>query len=479
MSFTSLNFLLFFPIMAAAFYVTPARFRWITLLVASYFFYINIKPVFALLMAGITLSTFLFTSLISTTENETRKRNYMRLNIVIILLPLVFYKYFGSINDAMFSIMDSLHLHWPLPEIRLILPIGISFYTFMAIGYTVDVFNEEVEAEKNPGILALFISFFPLVLSGPIERARNMLPQFKAPGNFNYNMVVGGLKLMLWGYFMKLVLADRVGIYVDAVFNNIDQHSGTTLLLAALMYPIQLYGDLGGYSLIAIGCARVMGIIVIPNFNRPFFATSFSEFWRRWHMSLISWLTDYVYTPLSFGLRKYKLWGIVIALNITFFISGLWHGSTLPFVAWGVLNGILLSVETFTNKYKKAFVAKHNLASRWWYILFSCLVTFLLFTSTLLIGGAADSISQGMHVIGKIFTDPPQLPYKDGVTMLYSFIAFLILFTKEFFEEFYPNRFHLFENKNMAIRWLSYYSVIFILIYFGVFGGGRFIYYQF
>jgi len=479
MVFTSLNFLIFFPIVTVLYFITPKKYRWITLLVSSYFFYINVKPVYVLLVSSITLSTYFFARLIDNTNIESKKKSYMVVNIVLILVPLFFFKYFSVINNGILTLLETHNLRWPLPEIKFILPIGISFYTFMAIGYTIDVYNEEIKSEKNIGILALFVSFFPVILSGPIERAKNMLPQFNAPRNFDYSMVVQGIKLMLWGYFMKLVLADRVGIYIDAVFNNIEQHSGITLLLATLLNPIRVYGDLGGYSLIAIGCANIMGINVIPNFNRPFFAISMSEFWRRWHMSLITWLTDYIYTPLSFSLRKLRIWGIVIALMLTFFISGVWHGAALTFVIWGIFQGVLLSIEALINYYKKIFGIKNNLNLKWWFILIGCVCTYLLFAFSLLIGGALDSISQAFYAFKKIFTDTPHLPYKDGVTMLYSFIAFCILFMKDFRDEFYPTGFHLFENKRLVIRWLSYYILIFIILFFGVFSGEQFIYYRF
>jgi len=251
------------------------------------------------------------------------------------------------------------------------------------------------------------------------------------------------------------------------------------LLLATLMQPIRVYADLGGYSLIAIGCAKVMGINVIPNFNRPFFATSMSEFWRRWHISLIKWLTDYVYTPISFGFRKYGVWGIVIALNLTFIISGAWHGAALIFLVWGALQGAILSVEMLTRKKKDAFEEKFNLKTRWWYILLGCVFTYLLFAFSLSFGGAAATVPKVLHIIGRIFTDSLQIPYKDGDTMLYSFMAFSILFIKDFMEEYYPGRVLLFGNKNIMVRWFSYYFVIFIIFYFGVFSGEQFVYFQF
>lgn len=478
MVFTSLNFLLFFPLLAIVYYITPGKFRWITLLVASYFFYINIKPAFALLVSGVTLSTYIFTRLIDKAGTESGKKTLMVINIVLILLPLFFFKYFAVINNGIFSLLDSYKVRWPLPEIKLLLPVGISFYTFMAIGYTIDVSNEEIKSEKNIGIVALFLSFFPLILSGPIERANNMLPQFKKQINLDFALITQGIKLMLWGYFMKLVVADRIGIYVDAVYGNIGQHNGTSLVLASLLYSIQLYADFGGYSLIAIGTAKILGIDVMQNFKRPFFATSISEFWRRWHISLISWLTDYVYTPLSFTFRRFKIWGIVIAIMITFLISGIWHGAGLTFIIWGLMQGSFLSIEALTNKGRTSFQTKHNLNKRIWYIVLSCIVTFVLFSASMVFGRAKD-LNDALMIYSKIFNGIIHIPYRDGYTMLYSFIGFTILILKEFRDEYYPDHFLLFENKNVIIRWLSYYAVIFMILYFGVFGQEKFIYFQY
>jgi alginate O-acetyltransferase complex protein AlgI len=370
MYFTSFNFLIFFPLLAIVYYITPAKFRWFTLLVLSYFFYINVKPVFSILLAGVTLSTYVFTRLIDRTKIESWKKVLMVINIVLILIPLFFFKYFSSINGGIITLLESFHVRWPLPEIKLILPIGISYYTFMAIGYTIDVYNEEIESEKNIGILALFVSFFPLILSGPIERAGNMLPQFKLPKKPDYEMVVQGLKWMLWGYFMKLVVADRIGTYVDAIYNNIYQHNGTSLLFASILFPFQMYADFGGYSLIAVGVASILGFNVMQNFRRPFFATTMSEFWRRWHISLISWLTDYVYTPLSFKFRNYGVLGIVIAILITFLLSGIWHGAALTFVVWGLMQGVFLSIEALLRNRRALFEKKYNLNKKILYILF-------------------------------------------------------------------------------------------------------------
>ncbi len=479
MVFTSFNFLVFFPTVLVLYFLLPQKFRPAFLLIASYYFYINIKPVYALLLAGVTLTTYFFTNLIDKAKSEKKKRRLLIADIIITLLPLFFFKYFNFVNEGIFTLLNYAGLHLPLPHISLLLPVGISFYTFMALGYAIDVYNEEIEAEKNFGIVALFLSFFPIVMSGPIERATNIFHQFKGKLQFKYDMVVSGLQLMLWGYFMKLALADRISIYIDAVFKNVDQHVGSSVLLATLMQPIRVYGDLGGYSLIAIGCAKVMGINIIPNFNRPFFATTMSEFWRRWHMSLIKWLTDYVYTPLAFSFRKYGVWGIALALNLTFIISGIWHGAALNFILWGAIQGLALSFETFTRKSKDAFEEKFRLKSRWWYILMGCVITYLLFAFSLCFGGDAATVPEVLNILNKIFTDSFHLPYKDGDTMLYGFMAFSILFIKEFIEEYYPGRVLLFGNKNLVIRWFAYYFVIFAIFYLGVFSGEQFVYFQF
>ena len=478
MLFTSFNFLIFFPLLTVLYWITSAKYRWQFLLIASYFFYLNIKPIFVLLIAGVTFSTWLFTILINKTVFESKKKRYMIINIILILLPLFFFKYFSNINDGIILLLKSCHIRYPLPEIKLLLPLGISYYTFMAIGYTIDVYNEEIEAEKNIGLVALFISFFPLILSGPIERAKNMLPQFKIHKNLNYDMLASGLKLMLWGYFMKLVVADRVGIYVDAVYGNISHHNGTSLLFASFLYPFQEYADLGGYSLIAIGTAKILGINVMHNFKRPFFATSMSEFWRRWHISLISWLTDYVYTPLNFTFRKYKIWGIVIALMITFFLSGIWHEATLTYAFWGLLQGMFLSIEALTKKRKLSFEKKHNLSKKGGYIILGICFTFLLFSASEILG-RTESINEAFNVYIKIFTDTGSLFIGKPSNLIFSILGISLLLLKDYIDEYKPTRYLLFENKHKIIRVMAYSSIIILILLIGVFDGGQFIYFQF
>jgi alginate O-acetyltransferase complex protein AlgI len=477
MIFTSLNFLLFFPIVVILFYLTPVKYRWLTLLGSSYFFYLNIEPIFGLLTFFISISTYFFTRLIDKSKRDRTKTIFMYVNIVLVLLPLLFFKYFTAINDVIYDLLNIYHMRWVLPKFTLLLPIGISFYTFMAIGYTIDVYNEEIDAEKNFGIVALFISFFPLVLSGPIERAGNILPQFKSSAKIDFTNISMGLKLMLWGYFMKLVVADRLSIYIDAIHSSMVNHNGNTLLFTSLLYPIQVYADLGGYSLIAIGVSRALGINVVSNFNRPFFATSMAEFWRRWHMSLINWLTDYLFKPLSFSFRKFGVWGIVIALLFTFIISGIWHGAALTFVAWGVMQGIFLSIEALSNKRRTYFESKFKLKTNFIYILFSIVTTYVLF-STSQIFGRASTLKDSIIIFNKIFYERGSV-FIDKTTLAYALIGVLLLFLSDLRDEYFPNRFLFFNNNSIIIRFASYLFISILILWIGVLNGGQFIYFKF
>lgn len=453
------------------------KFRIIYLLIASYFFYINIKPIYVLLLIGITGSTYLFTLLMHKAKKDSIKLKLMRLNIFLILLPLFFFKYFGVIDHFVVEKLINLGFHLELPNASWFLPVGISFYTFMAIGYTVDVYNEEVEVEKDFSRLALFISFFPLVLSGPIERAKIILPQFSDLKPIDYSNISNGLKLILWGYFMKLVVADRLGIYVDAVYSHLEQHNGNSILFASILYPFQLYADLGGYSLIAIGVAKSLGFEVIQNFKRPFFASSMAEFWRRWHISLIKWLTDYVYTPLSFFFRSYRAWGIVMALMVTFLISGIWHGASMTFVFWGGIQGLYLSIEALSNNKRLLLEKKYNLQSNRFYILICIVVTFCLFAISQVFG-KVQSVEEAFYVFQKVLTDRGPL-YLDLTTLSYSLFGLSLLMMKDFFDEYYQTKLLFFENKSIFIRFTSYIIILLIILYIGVLNGGQFIYFQY
>lgn len=477
MIFTSFNYLIWLIVIVTIYYIIPHKYRWSFLLFASALFYVNMKPIYALLLLGVSATTYLCGRWIDGTTDDKKRGNIVTLSIILVLLPLVFFKYLNSINNAIVLLLNKIGIDVGYDIPQFLLPIGISFYTFMAIGYLVDLYNEDIKVEKNFGILSLFISFFPLVLSGPIERAPHMLPQFRKKIVFSGDQIVCGLKLILWGYFMKLCVADRIAIYNDAIFNNIENHNGTTIMFASLLYPIQLYGDLGGYSLIAIGTAALLGLNVNPNFKRPFFATSMSEFWRRWHISLIKWLTDYIYTPISFNLRKYKINGIVFSLLITFIISGLWHGATLPFIVWGLVQGIFLSTEAILQSRRIKIETRYNLGKNVIYLTVMISITYILFSFSQIFGYSG-SLDKAFDIINKIVTSPGRL-FIDIITFFYLAISLPLLILKDFRDEFFPNRFLLFENKNIVIRYLSYLIILMLIILIGVLNSSQFIYFQF
>lgn len=478
MIFTSINFLIFFPLVIIIFYILPKKYRWFFLLIVSLFFYFNIQPIYVLLLVAISVVSYFIAIFIEKEKDERKKDMFLLIGLILIILPLFFFKYYNFFNESILSLLNSFEVHWSLPKITWLLPIGISFYTFMAIGYVVDVYNEEVKAEKNLALIILFLSFFPLVLSGPIERSKSMLFQFKNTLGFNYQMAVSGFQMILWGYFMKLVIADRLSLYIQPVLTHINQYSGKTVLLSTLLYPMQIYGDLGGYSLIAIGTASVLGIKVRPNFNRPFFATSLSELWRRWHMSLISWILDYIYTPLSFALRRYRMKGVLLTIIITLFIMGMWHGATITFLMWALYQGIVIGLEAITKKNKYIFEKKYDLNNRVWYVFLSISITYMIFSFSFLTGGTRHSFMEGFLAFKKFFFDSGEI-YIDKVNLGYAIVGIVFVVLSEFRDEFFPDRFLLFNNKNIFIRWIAYFMVLILILLIGVFKGSEFIYFKF
>ena len=286
-----------------------------------------------------------------------RRKRLIWLFAVLSLLPLLVFKYYNFVNESVWSLLSSLGLRYELHGLNWAIPVGISFFTFQAVGYLFDVYYQRIKAEKSIVDYTLFVCFFPQIFSGPISKANELLPQIKEEHKFNYQQGVQGLKFLLWGMFLKLVLADRLGLYVDKVAASYEMYSGGTCVLSAIFYSLQIYGDFAGYSLMAIGVAKTLGFNLINNFNRPYFSVSITDFWRRWHISLSRWLKDYVYIPLG-GSRCSKLrnyWNIFV----TFLVSGIWHGANWTFIVWGLIHGFAQIIEKalgWNNKESKGFV---------------------------------------------------------------------------------------------------------------------------
>jgi alginate O-acetyltransferase complex protein AlgI len=345
MLFNSYTFVIFFTLVVGLFFALPHRYRWILLLGASYFYYMYWDPRYGILILTTTVVVYA-TALLMNGKPVRTKKLYVALSVVINLGILVLFKYFNFINNSLKDLFTMLGAEYNVPAMTLLMPIGISFYTFMAISYTLDVYRGKREPERNFGIFALYVSFFPVLLAGPIERSTTLLPQFYREVEYDYDRFTDGLKLIAWGLFQKLVIADRIGMYMAPLHNHPEMFNGLPLLTGIYLYPIQVYCDFAGYTDVAIGTAQVLGFKLMENFRRPFIALSLAEMWRRWHISLISWFRDYVYIPMG-GNRVSKLRHNINIL-VVFTLSGLWHGAQWTFVLWGLLNGIFMVISMMT-----------------------------------------------------------------------------------------------------------------------------------
>lgn len=346
MLFNSAEFLIFFPIVTLIYFAIPKRVKYIWLLVASYYFYMCWNAEYAILIFISTVITYLSGLLLERTKKQEiseykknrEKKLIVALSFVANLGILFYFKY---TNFALFLFglgLSRLSINIQVPQFDIILPVGISFYTFQALSYTMDVYRDEIYAEKNFLRYALFVSFFPQLVAGPIERSKNLLKQLSSPQKFDFEKAREGLLLMIWGYFLKIVLADRIAIFVDTVYGDYNTFTGAYLVLATALFAVQIYCDFAGYSTIAMGAAKILGIDLMENFDAPYLSTSVAEFWRKWHISLTSWFKDYLYIPLG-GSRKGKARKYINKL-IVFLVSGLWHGASLSFIVWGGLNGV-------------------------------------------------------------------------------------------------------------------------------------------
>jgi alginate O-acetyltransferase complex protein AlgI len=482
MFFNSTQYILFLPAVVILFYLTPFRFRWLLLLTASYYFYICLRAEFmVVIIFSTTINYFSAILIAKNKDNKNKKKLFLTLALVINLGLLGLLKYLGFINLLLHDIFGV--TPGPTsPLISLLAPVSISYFTFQSITYIFDTYYDLRKPEKHPGIFALFVAFFPIILSGPIEQSTHLLPQFrdKERARLKSENIEAGIKLIIWGYFLKLVVADRTSIYVDAVFSNVDRHGGITFITAIIFYSFQIYSDFAGYSCIAIGSARLMGFDVLPNFNRPYFSQSISEFWTRWHISLSTWLRNYLFNPISYyfmrrltrerylKIIKPELLTYIIAAYITFLICGIWHGANFTFIIWGSIHGIYLIIERIINR--KGGNRVLNILITYILVLFS----FIFFRS--------ENVHQALSVIKTILTHPGKLyiPFdSDVVAPVYAVLGISIMLIIEIKREFFNSSFSLSENKNEYIRMATYGLLIFLILYLGVFDGSQFMYAKF
>lgn len=476
MIFNSFHFIYFFIIVTSLYFTLPHRQRWLLLLLSSCYFYMAFVPIYILIL-GFTIVVDYFAGIYIENAHGKRRKLFLIYSLVANIGILCIFKYYNFINTNFSYLLHGFGLSNPIPYLSILLPIGLSFHTFQAMSYTIEVYRGNQKAERHFGIYALYVMFFPQLVTGPIERPQNLLHQFREKHHFDNDRVFEGLKLMIWGLFKKLVIADRLGIYVNGAYNYVDQQDGMTLLLATIFFSFQVYCDFSGYSDIAIGTAKVLGFDLMTNFRRPIFAKSTGEFWKRWHISLSTWFKDYLYFPMGGSKGSVPRW--YFNLMVVFLISGLWHGANWTYIIWGGINGFYLVFAIMTKKYREKFntftgVNKFPRLN----LFFQILITFLLITFSRIFF-RSQSVEDAFTVIKKILTFKGSI-FNDGTAiLLYSFFAISFLLAVEFKKEFYKGSFTLSHHTNFWVR-NSYYSLLVILIIlFGVFDGGQFIYFQF
>jgi len=469
MLFNSIDFAIFLPIVFFLYwFVTKNHLKLqnFLIVIASYVFYGWWDWRFLSLIAFSTLVDYSVGLKLKNEENRRKRKIFLLISIIVNLGFLGFFKYYNFFLDSFISAFSFFGSEINVNSLKIILPVGISFYTFQTLSYSIDVYKRKLEPTKDFIAFAAFVSFFPQLVAGPIERASHLLPQFYKKRTFLYENFSDGVKLLIVGFFMKLVVADRASIYVNAVFNNVTHHNGLTFIAATVLFAFQIYGDFAGYSMIAIGTAKLFGFDLMTNFRRPYFARSVGEFWRRWHISLSTWFRDYLYIPLGGNRVSYPRW--VFNIMLTFVVSGLWHGANWTFVIWGALNGFYQVIESALFKKRKRSI-------------FGILITFILICFSWIFF-RANSTQDAFYIIHTIATNPGKLYIPGGddvIAPVYSVIAIFILLMVEMNKEFFNERFSLGKSKNTVIRWVYYCSIVFTILYIGVFDSSQFIYFQF
>lgn len=478
MLFNSISFVIFFVVVTSLYFILPHKFRWMLLLLASCYFYMAFVPIYIAIL-GFTIVIDYFAGILIERSEGRKRQMFLIASLVANVGVLMAFKYFNFFNANITELLNHFGIANHIPNLAILLPIGLSFHTFQAMSYTIEVYRGNQQAERHFGIYALYVMFYPQLVAGPIERPQNMLHQFYEKKSITYENFSRGFKLILWGFFKKLVIADRLALYVSLTYKHPSTQTSASLILATIYFAIQIYCDFSGYSDIALGAASVMGFKLMTNFNRPYFATSISGFWRRWHISLSTWFTDYLY--ISIGGNRVSVPRWYFNLFFVFLISGLWHGANWTFVIWGGLNGLYLVTAIMfrpvTNLYKDAVI--HNRLLKFLWHIGRSIFTFCLICLTWVFF-RADSVRDAFVIIKRIFTAPGKLNYSNDFTVIaYPIIGISILLLFEIDQERNHGISSFFMNKSPVIRMATYSFLALVILLIGVFDGGQFIYFQF
>lgn len=480
MLFNSIEFLIFFPFVTILFFTLPHKVRWLLLLTSSCIFYMAFVPKYIIILA-VTIIVDYFAGIIIERMNGKGKKVFLIISLITNISMLFVFKYFNFFNENISHLADFLGWNYPISGLSIILPIGLSFHTFQSMSYIIEVYRGKQKSERHFGIYALYVMYYPQLVAGPIERPQNMLWQFHIEHKFDADRVRDGLKLMAWGLFKKVVIADNLALVVNSVYGNPNAVNALSLVLATYFFAFQIYCDFSGYTDIARGASRVMGIELMENFKRPYFSKTISEFWKRWHISLSSWFSDYVY--ISLGGNRCAKWKWLRNLMVVFLLSGLWHGANWTYVIWGGLNGFYLVFavvsKNFRNKMNKMLMLNK------YPNVHKALKVFCTFNliSFAWIFFRASSLADALIIIKRIFTE---FSFKlnlgrVGVTkyqllLCFGVIAFLLFVQLLQRSKSISNEL---EKKHIVFRWGIYYSALIIIILFGVFTTNSFIYFQF
>jgi alginate O-acetyltransferase complex protein AlgI len=472
MLFNSPEFLMFFPTVVALFFLVPHRFRWSVLLTASCFFYMFFRPVYILILFFTIAVDYAAGMLIEEAKDQRKKRVWLLASIGVNVGVLAVFKYYNFLNDNVSGLAGLFGLRYSAP-LDIVLPIGLSFHTFQAMSYTIEVYRGNQRAERRLGIYALYVMFFPQLVAGPIERPQNLLRQFDEPRRIDWALVVNGLNFIVYGLFKKIVVADRLAVYVNSVYGDLANASTISVLLAVLFFSIQIYCDFSGYSDIAIGTARVMGFRLMQNFSRPYLSASIAEFWTRWHVSLSTWFRDYLYIPLGGNRVGTLRW--CANLMIVFLVSGLWHGASWTFVAWGALHGVFLVVGLMTRDVRTRVKERLGVTRLPRLDRALAVTTTFVLVSIAWIGFRASTAADAMRVLEKLAAfdlslNIAQLTAQRGpLNLALSFVAIALLAVS----------YRL--PTSLQIRWNATFLVAttFLIILLGPDGEAPFIYFQF
>ena len=480
MLFNSLEFLVFFPIVVALYFALPHRFRWILLLTASYYFYMCWNYNYVVLIFITTLVNYISGIGIYHARKKVFKVLYLTIGLVVSFGILFFYKYFNFFGDSVNTLFDQFNIAYQFPSYHFLLPVGISFFTFQTLSYTIDVYKGRQPVEYHFGKFALYVSFFPQLVAGPIERSTNLLPQFYKKTTIKYENFRDGILLMLWGFIKKVVIADRLSEYVNLVYNNTQDYQGMHFLIATLFFTIQIYCDFSGYSDIARGSAKIMGFELMVNFRMPYLSKSIREFWQRWHISLSTWFRDYFY--ISIGGNRVSKWRYYLNLFLTFLISGLWHGANWTFVVWGALHGFYLVFAVWTQNIREKInqvtgLSKYPGILAFGQVLLTCGLAIFAWVFF-----RANSMNDAFYVLNGILHLGPvdninlfKFPADFGISL----VLIVILFAVDILEDKFSLTEQYLKPSPAFVKWSVLFVMVFSIFILGKWEDIDFLYFQF